>query len=91
LQYPATVIFRLLNMQWKALTQHTAKYVVSNAEVINYYAVSATTSQRAGQPKYRKSLPGWSKKCFSSPKIPERLLGPPNFLFNGLLTSCPWE
>jgi hypothetical protein len=38
--------------------QHTAKYLMLNAEVINYYAVGAMTTQPARQPTNHNSLPG---------------------------------
>jgi len=43
--------------------------------------VGIVTRLRAGRPRNRGSFPGEGKRIVSSAKIPDRILGPPGFLF----------
>jgi hypothetical protein len=71
-------------------------YLFSSVTGIDIYLFKDTCSRGscfgimtrllAGRPRSRNSIPGRGNRFFSSPKLPDRLWGPPSLLF----TSYQW-
>ena len=51
-------------------------------------SVGRVTRLRAGQLRNRDSIPRIARCCFSSPKCPERLWGPPRLLLSWYVGRC---